>query len=327
MGCLRMGEVDTLIQKALKGDKVAISKILTLVENDPNVVNYLPRTLWPEKPRAHLIGVTGSAGVGKSTLIAALIDEIVGDGASVAVIAVDPSSPFSGGAFLGDRVRMVGIKNVDRVFIRSMSTHSEEALPLKALLASEVLDSLGYDYIVIETPGAGQFNVQIVNAVDTVVVVLMPGAGDEIQALKAGVMEIGDVYVVNKADMPEAELTYNQVSFALSNVERDWKPRILKVSALHRIGVRDLYRVIKEHFNFLQKTGIINEKRVRRRELELELIVRYRVMSSLTRLINQDDRAKKIYNELLAGKLNPVVAANELVNLMIKSWRLDTEVK
>lgn len=327
MGCLRMGEVDALIQKALKGDKVAISKILTLVENDPNVVNYLPRTLWPEKPRAHLIGVTGSAGVGKSTLIAALIDEIVGDGASVAVIAVDPSSPFSGGAFLGDRVRMVGIKNVDRVFIRSMSTHSEEALPLKALLASEVLDSLGYDYIVIETPGAGQFNVQIVNAVDTVVVVLMPGAGDEIQALKAGVMEIGDVYVVNKADMPEAELTYNQVSFALSNVERDWKPRILKVSALHRIGVRDLYRVIKEHFNFLQKTGIINEKRVRRRELELELIVRYRVMSSLTRLINQDDRAKKIYNELLAGKLNPVVAANELVNLMIKSWRLDTEVK
>jgi len=312
--------VEDLISSASMGDKLALSKLLSLIETDPGIVRHIASLIWPKTPKAHVIGVTGAGGVGKSSLISAVADELSFNGSSIAVLAVDPSSPISGGSLLGDRVRMTNIRRSDRVFIRSMSTTSEEALPLKALLSVEVLDALGYDYIIIETPGVGQFNVGISRFADTVILVLMPGAGDEIQALKAGVMEIGDIYVVNKSDRPDAELTFNQVLFALSDVSRDeWVPRVLKTSATYRIGIKELINAVNEHRNYLVSTNKINIKREWRRFLELNLAVKHKVMGKLNEVLSKDLRIKEVYDSLIRGLLDPISAADEIIELMFKS--------
>ncbi len=311
--------INELVSNAVKGDKLATSKLISLIETDPEVVKDLADLIWPKLPRAHIVGVTGAGGVGKSSLISALVDEITNNN-SAAVLAIDPSSPISGGALLGDRVRMYGIRHTDKVFIRSMSTASEEALPLKALLSIEVLDALGYDYVIIETPGIGQFNVGISQFADTVVLVLMPGAGDEIQALKAGIMEVGDIYVVNKSDHPNAELTFNQVLFALSDVSTDgWVPRVLKTSATRRVGIKELVDAVNEHRKYLVDTNKIVVKWELRRSFELNLTVKYKIMSRLNEMLAKDLKTKNILNSLMKGRLNPISAADEIIKLMFKS--------
>jgi len=313
-------DVRGLASNALNGDKLALSKLLTCIELNPEVIKDVADLVWPKEHRAHVIGVTGSAGVGKSTLISVLADELASDGHLVAVIAVDPSSPITGGAFLGDRVRMVGIRRSDRVFIRSMSTGSEEALPLKALLSIEVMDALGYDYIILETPGIGQFNVGIANIADTVILVLIPGAGDEIQALKAGIMEVGDIYVINKADRPNADITFNQVVFALGDVSRDgWVPKVLKVSALQRLGIKELVSAVGEHRNYLISSNKVKVKEVLRRSLELELVMKYRVMNMFKDTLNSNNFIRNIYESCVRGSLDPITATDKIFELMFKS--------
>lgn len=315
-----MVDVRGLASNALNGDKLALSKLLTCIELNPEVIKDVADLVWPKEHRAHVIGVTGSAGVGKSTLISVLADELASDGHLVAVIAVDPSSPITGGAFLGDRVRMVGIRRSDRVFIRSMSTGSEEALPLKALLSIEVMDALGYDYIILETPGIGQFNVGIANIADTVILVLIPGAGDEIQALKAGIMEVGDIYVINKADRPNADITFNQVVFALGDVSRDgWVPKVLKVSALQRLGIKELVSAVGEHRNYLISSNKVKVKEVLRRSLELELVMKYRVMNMFKETLNSNNFIRNIYESCVRGSLDPITATDKIFELMFKS--------
>jgi LAO/AO transport system kinase len=313
-------DVRGLASNALNGDKLALSKLLTCIELNPEVIKDVADLVWPKEHRAHVIGVTGSAGVGKSTLISVLADELASDGHLVAVIAVDPSSPITGGAFLGDRVRMVGIRNSDKVFIRSMSTGSEEALPLKALLSIEVMDALGYEYIILETPGIGQFNVGIANIADTVILVLIPGAGDEIQALKAGIMEVGDIYVINKADRPNADITFNQVVFALGDVSRDgWVPKVLKVSALQRLGIKELVSAVGEHRNYLISSNKVKVKEVLRRSLELELVMKYRVMNMFKETLNSNNFIRNIYESCVRGSLDPITATDKIFELMFKS--------
>jgi len=313
-------DVRGLASNALNGDKLALSKLLTYIEVNPEVIKDIADLVWPKEHRAHIIGVTGSAGVGKSTLISVLADELSLNDHLVAVIAVDPSSPITGGAFLGDRVRMVGIKRSDKVFIRSMSTGSEEALPLKALLSIEVMDALGYEYIILETPGIGQFNVGIANIADTVILVLIPGAGDEIQALKAGIMEVGDIYVINKADRPNADITFNQVIFALGDVSRDgWIPKVLKVSALQRLGIKELVNAVNEHKNYLISSNKIKVKEVLRRSLELELIIKYKVMNMLKDVLSSNDLVKAVYESCVRGSLDPITATDKIFELMFKS--------
>ncbi|MEM1982376.1 MAG: methylmalonyl Co-A mutase-associated GTPase MeaB [Sulfolobales archaeon] len=314
-----MSQVEELVNNAIRGNKLSVSKLLTLIEMDPEIIKSIANIVWPKTPKAHIIGVTGAGGVGKSSLISTLVDELSSSNYSIAVLAVDPSSPISGGSLLGDRIRMTNIKHTDKVFIRSMSTTSEEALPLKALLSIEVLDALGYDYIIIETPGVGQFNIGISQFADTVVLVLMPGAGDEVQALKAGIMEIGDIYVINKSDRPDADLTFNQVLFALSDVNRDdWVPRVIKTSAIHRIGIKELVKAVNDHKNHLINTNKITYKRMLRRALELNLSVKYRITNKLNEMLN-DTRIKSIYDSLIKGQLNPISAADEVLELMFKS--------
>lgn len=315
-----MDQIEELINGAINGSKLALSKLITLVESNPEVVKVIANFIWPKTHKAHIIGFTGAAGVGKSSLISSVVNELTLNNYSIGVLAVDPSSPISGGSLLGDRVRMTNIRHNDKVFIRSMSTTSEEALPLKALLSIEILDALGYDYIIIETPGVGQFNVGISQFADTVILVLMPGAGDEIQALKAGIMEIGDIYVINKSDRPDADITFNQILFALNDVNRnDWIPRVLKTSATHRIGIKELINAINDHRSYLITTNKIEAKRMLRRTMELNLSIKYKITSKLNETLMKDPRVRNLYDLLVSGQINPLSAADGVLELMFKS--------
>lgn len=306
-----------MIERARSGDKLAIAKMLTAIEEDPYSNSGILKPLWVKEPRSHVIGFTGAAGVGKSTLISAVALRLAKEGHSVAIIAVDPSSPFSGGALLGDRIRMRRLTG--KVFIRSMSTREEESLPWKALLAIEALEGLGYEYIILETPGAGQFSVRVMKAVDTVVVVLMPGAGDEIQALKAGLMEIGDIYAVNKADLPEAELTYSQVKFVLKGVSRKgWEPKVLLTSPIMGQGINDLINTINEHREFAKNTNLLRMKRKTRRELELELLLIEALKRKIQQALRTNNEAKKIYEQAIHGETDTVTATKQLLCIILQ---------
>ncbi len=314
--CATIG-LHEIIERARSGDKLAIAKILTAIEEDPYGNSEILKSLWVKEPRSHVIGFTGAAGVGKSTLISAVALRLAREGHSVAIVAVDPSSPFSGGALLGDRIRMRRLTG--KVFIRSMSTREEESLPWKALLAIEVLEGLGYEYIIVETPGAGQFSVRVMKAVDTVVVVLMPGAGDEIQALKAGIMEIGDIYAINKADLPEAELTYSQVKFVLKGVNRrGWEPKVLLTSPIMGRGINDLINTIDEHREFAKSINLLRMKRKTRRELELELLLIEALKRKTQQTLRANNEAKKIYEQAIQGETDTVTATKQLLHAILQ---------
>ncbi|MEM0025021.1 MAG: methylmalonyl Co-A mutase-associated GTPase MeaB [Zestosphaera sp.] len=291
-------DVAKLVSGALKKDKASVSKLITLVETDPlNSISVITRIPYQPKT-AHIIGFTGSAGVGKSTLINAVATLLAREGSSVAVIAVDPRSPITGGAIMGDRVRMKDVPK--EVYVRSMTTREEESLPLKTLLTIELLERLGFDYIILETPGAGQFSTRIMSVADTIVVVLMPESGDEIQAIKAGIMEIGDIYVVNKADLPGANLTYNQVLFALNSTERKgWTPKVILTNALSITNVEPLVNAIKDHATFVKGKGLDTEKRTLRRSLELQLMIEEELSKIIKEVSKPQTTLYKEFEKLL----------------------------
>ena len=264
-------DVSDLFRQALSGNLRATGRLLSLLENPYRVPPELFDELASRGGRAHVIGITGIPGAGKSTLISRLIKGYRSQGLKVAVIAVDPSSPLSGGALLGDRLRMQEDAMDTGVFIRSVSTRGlKGGLSLAALAMIEAFDALGYDKVLIETVGVGQAEVDVMNAVHTVVVVTMPGVGDEIQALKAGVMEIGDVYVLNKSDLPDSQKAFEYLSFALDKGELGaqdsmWRPRLVKTSAVMGSGIEDLISAIGEHYNYLLKSGKASTKLISRR--------------------------------------------------------------
>ncbi|MCX8208966.1 MAG: P-loop NTPase fold protein [Sulfolobales archaeon] len=244
------------------GDRVALSKVLTVVETSSlEVLSRLSECLVREA-RSVIVGITGPQGVGKSSLIASLIKELSSDGFKVAALLVDPSSPTTGGAVLGNRLRIPELPS--EAFARSVWAEDERAIPLRAIASLEVLEAAGYDYILIETPGAGQVNTSILRISDLVLVVLMPFLGDEVQVIKAGLMEIGDIYVVNKADVPEADLMYGYVR----SLVRD-KP-VVKISALYRKNIRELVEVIKTEIGKKDSEGRRALKRIERRKYLVE---------------------------------------------------------
>ena len=306
--------------KALEGDRVSLAKLITLIEESMEYFTVVSDLVWPRTLRAHVIGVTGMPGAGKSTLISRITRLLRKEGKTVGIIAIDPSSPISGGSLLGDRIRIQ--QSIDQgVFMRSMPARREGVLPWRALLTVEILDAVGYDYIIIETVGAGQSDVQVMHVADTVLVVIMPGAGDEVQALKAGLMEIGDIYVVNKADKPEAETTYNQVKFALENIvrEKGWKPPIMKTAAIMNKGVKELVAMIKEHREYAEKTEVLRTRRIRRRLLELELLLKARFNELIEKIVEEDENAKKIIENVKLGTIDPVNASKQLLFLLLTS--------
>ena len=302
-----------IFEEAFKGNKRAVGKLLTLVENP--TIDRLPliREILNRSGNAHIIGVTGVPGAGKSTMISRLITELRKKGHKVAVIAIDPSSPFTSGAFLGDRLRMQKHATDPGVFIRSLASRGlKGGLSLVTLLTLETFDALGYDKIIVETVGAGQVDVDVFFAAMTILVITLPAAGDEIQALKAGLMEIGDIYVVNKADKLDADEAYQQLKFALESGElshkKGWNPKIIKASAVTGLGLKDIVEAIDEHFEFLKTSSNLKKSVLSRREHLMRVLLYWFAEREIDRKL---EKAEDLIEKVKTGELDPITASLE----------------
>ncbi|WP_067440401.1 methylmalonyl Co-A mutase-associated GTPase MeaB [Nocardioides jensenii] len=268
--------VPELVEKARAGDLRSVGRLISLVEDESPLLREVMALLAPHAGHAKVVGITGSPGVGKSTTTSALVTELRRAGQRVGVLAIDPSSPFSGGALLGDRVRM-GDHAVDKdVFIRSMAARGHlGGLSWSTPQALRVLDAAGYDVIIVETVGVGQSEVEVAGLADTTIVLLAPGMGDGIQAAKAGILEIGDLYVVNKADRDGAATVRRDLRGALALSQRPegaWKPPILMTTAQNGEGLAEVATAIEEHHAWLEQTGELLRRRTRRARDEIEAI-------------------------------------------------------
>jgi LAO/AO transport system kinase len=308
--------IDEIAKGVLAGDKRSIARAITIIENNVPGAQRLIALLYPYTGRAHVIGITGPSGAGKSTLIEKMIREYRRRGKTVGVIAIDPTSPFTGGAFLGDRIRMQELSTDEGVFIRSMATRNNPGGIAKATRdAVKVLDAAGKNVIIVETAGAGQSEVDIIKVAQTVVVVHAPGLGDEIQAIKAGLMEIADIFVVNKADRENVDRTVMdlQAILQLDNRSKPWKPPILKIIALTGEGVSKLLDKIEEHRQFLQE-GFWQKKIWEKAQVELIEAIRDRVTSLIIEKLKREGKFEKVLKKIVDKELDPATAAEEILN-------------
>jgi GTPase len=317
-----MKDIDELVAACRKGDKLATSRLISMVERGDDHAPDVMERVFPHSGKAYYIGVTGPPGAGKSTTVDRLIGMFCKNGYSVGVIAVDPTSPFSGGALLGDRVRMNVKQDKWDVFIRSMSSgRVMGGLARTTKEASRILDASGKQIIIIETVGVGQSELDIAEATDTVLVVITPESGDSIQIMKAGLMEIADIFVVNKADRPGAE----DIAIAIENMlkrglrKREWMPPMFLTSASLNEGIPQLYAGIWDHHRFLQNESRLQE----RRKSQLKQELRQRMEEELSQLIWQDVVEKKNIDQLVhhiwAREVDPQHAARKIVWELIEN--------
>ena len=280
----------------LAGDTRSIARAISWVENDDPRAAELIRGIYPSTGRAYIVGLTGSPGVGKSTLVSRMAALMATGKRKVGVLAVDPTSPFSGGAILGDRVRMFDVALSPNVYIRSMGTRgSLGGISRATRMASRVLDAAGFDWVLVETVGAGQSEVDVHDVAYTTVVVMAPGMGDEIQAMKAGIMEIGDVFVVNKADRDGADRTAAQVaSIVQLSDEREWHPPVLKVSAELNQGIERVIDAIEQHKSYLEQSGKLAEAKASMARRDVLEILRARLSEDLRHELDQPALQEKL---------------------------------
>jgi LAO/AO transport system kinase len=304
-----------LAERLLRGDKRALARAISLVENDDPEGWALVREIYPRTGRAAMVGFTGPPGVGKSTLIGRLIEHARAGGREVAVLSIDPSSPFTQGALLGDRIRLSDHFLDSGVFIRSMASRgSLGGLSEATLQAALLMDASGKDDVFLETVGVGQAEVDIIDHADTVVLVLMPGSGDSIQALKAGVMEIPDVIVVNKCDHPLTDTMVREIRGVLSlGPQEGWRVPIVKTEAARAEGVEELAQRIAEHRAFIEDEGTLAQRRRRNLMNEVLALASARLRRELEEQVREDASVQELLDAVVERRLDPASAAARLL--------------
>ena len=303
-----------------EGDRRALARAITLVENGDPLAYEVVREVYPDTGSASVVGITGPPGVGKSTLIAALVRRIRVENKSVGVISVDPSSPFTQGALLGDRIRLSEHFLDPGVFIRSMGTRGHlGGLAEATLQALLILDAAGKDIVFVETVGTGQSEVEVIGIADTVLLVLMPGSGDSIQALKAGIMEIPDVIAINKKDHPAAKTMLSEVRSILTlDKERAWKPPIVLTEAVNDEGVEELWAKVEEHRAFLDEEGLLEARRRKNLAGEVFAVASARAKTHLQRAVENDPELRRLLDEVQQRELDPLTAVREIMEKVFK---------
>jgi len=305
----------SLAQRLLDGDKRALARAITLVENDDPAGWDLVREVYPHTGKASIIGLTGAPGAGKSTLISALVKLRRAQDREVAVLSIDPSSPFTKGALLGDRIRLTEHFLDPGVFIRSMANRGAlGGLSEAALQGALLMDAAGKQDVLLETVGVGQAEIDVIDHADTVVLVLMPGSGDSIQALKAGVMEIPDIIVVNKSDHPMTDTMVREIRSVLSLApQRGWRVPIIKTEASRGIGVPELLEQLDAHRAYIEEEGTLSERRKRNLHNEVLAICTARMRRALEERLSADPTFQSLLDEVVARRLDPASAATQVL--------------
>jgi LAO/AO transport system kinase len=305
----------TLAERLRSGDRRALARAISLVENGDPVGHELVKALYPETGDAQLLGITGPPGVGKSSLVGALVTHLRGEQPDdrIGIVTVDPSSPFTEGALLGDRIRLSDHFLDRNVFIRSMGTRGHlGGLAEASLQAALLLDAWGASEVFLETVGVGQSEIEIARIADTIVLVLMPGSGDAVQALKAGVMEIPDIIVINKADHPMARTLHGQVRSILTLEQREWVPPIIETEAVRGEGIDKLWDKVLEHREFLAQEGRFEARRRSNLEREVFTLASARALRRLQARVEEDPRLRELLDAMHQRELDPLTTTMRL---------------
>src|SRR2546421_4381829 len=310
----------SVVERLLAGEKRALARAISLVENDDPEGWALVKEVYPQTGKAAMVGFTGPPGVGKSTLLAALTKLERERDKTVAVLSIDPSSPFTQGALLGDRIRLSDHFLDPGVFIRSMANRGAlGGLSEAALQAALLMDASGRDVVLLETVGVGQAEVDIIDHADTVVLVLMPGSGDSIQALKAGIMEIPDVIVVNKADHPLTDTMVREIKGVLAlGPQEGWKVPIVRTEAVHGKGIEELAEKLDEHRAYIEAEGTLSERRRRNLMNEVLAIATFRMRRELEASVKQDPDVQDLLDRVVSRELDPTSAATRILEERVR---------
>lgn len=319
-----MDTVEGLLEGFRRGEARALARMISKLENEDPERDELIKNIYAMTGKANILGVTGSPGAGKSSLVDRMTTSLRSRGDTVGIVAVDPTSPFSGGALLGDRIRMQEHATDRGVFIRSMGTRgSLGGLARTTKEVVKAMDAFGFKWVIVETVGVGQAELDIMNVADTTLVVLTPGAGDSIQTIKAGIMEIADIFVVNKADLPGADRVAAEVQMMLDLQcdKLDWRPPVVQVSTIDNRGMTGLLAAVEEHNKFLLDKQIMDKKRRERARAETLEIVDYQWQQLVRRQINLPGGINDMLDQVARREKDPYSVANDILGYILKSGR------